>query len=64
MDTHAIFKYGIEDRLPDNTMIHGPAARCVILWAVDDAISIAPSRISSSPLWRHDARAWLEHKSA
>lgn len=42
--THAIFKYGIEDLLPDNIeMIHGPGCPvCVIpLGRVDDAISIA-----------------------
>jgi hydrogenase expression/formation protein HypD len=42
--THAIFKYGIEDLLPENiTMIHGPGCPvCVIpLGRVDDAISIA-----------------------
>ncbi len=42
--THTIFKYGIEDLLPDNiTMIHGPGCPvCVIpLGRVDDAISIA-----------------------
>ena len=42
--THTIFKYGIEDMLPDNiTMIHGPGCPvCVIpLGRVDDAISIA-----------------------
>ncbi len=42
--THAIFKYGIEDLLPDNiTMIHGPGCPvCVIpLGRVDDSISIA-----------------------
>jgi len=42
--THAIFKYGIEDLLPDNVeMIHGPGCPvCVIpLGRVDDAISIA-----------------------
>ena len=42
--THTIFKYGIEDLLPENiTMIHGPGCPvCVIpLGRVDDAISIA-----------------------
>ncbi len=42
--THAIFKYGIEDLLPENiTMIHGPGCPvCVIpLGRVDDSISIA-----------------------
>jgi hydrogenase expression/formation protein HypD len=42
--THTIFKYGIEDLLPDNiTMIHGPGCPvCVIpLGRVDDSISIA-----------------------
>ena len=42
--THTIFKYGIEDLLPDNIeMIHGPGCPvCVIpLGRVDDAISIA-----------------------
>lgn len=42
--THTIFKYGIEDMLPENvTMIHGPGCPvCVIpLGRVDDAISIA-----------------------
>jgi hydrogenase expression/formation protein HypD len=42
--THTIFKYGIEDMLPQNiTMIHGPGCPvCVIpLGRVDDAISIA-----------------------
>ncbi len=42
--THAIFKYGIEDLLPDNiTMIHGPGCPvCVIpTGRVDDAISVA-----------------------
>ncbi len=42
--THTIFKYGIEDLLPDNiTMIHGPGCPvCVIpLGLVDDSISIA-----------------------
>ncbi|MCA1632486.1 MAG: hydrogenase formation protein HypD [Acidobacteria bacterium] len=42
--THTIFKYGIEDLLPDSvTMIHGPGCPvCVIpLGRVDDAISIA-----------------------
>jgi hydrogenase expression/formation protein HypD len=44
--THTIFKYGIEDLLPENiTMIHGPGCPvCVIpLGRVDDAISIAQS---------------------
>jgi hydrogenase expression/formation protein HypD len=43
-DTHTIFKYGIEDLLPENIeMIHGPGCPvCVIpLGRVDDAISIA-----------------------
>ena len=42
--THTIFKYGIEDLLPENIeMIHGPGCPvCVIpLGRVDDAISIA-----------------------
>ncbi|MCA1619650.1 MAG: hydrogenase formation protein HypD [Acidobacteria bacterium] len=42
--THAIFKYGIEDLLPEQiTMIHGPGCPvCVIpLGRVDDSISIA-----------------------
>jgi hydrogenase expression/formation protein HypD len=42
--THTIFKYGIEDLLPNNIeMIHGPGCPvCVIpLGRVDDAISIA-----------------------
>ncbi|MCA1632887.1 MAG: hydrogenase formation protein HypD [Acidobacteria bacterium] len=42
--THTIFKYGIEDLLPENiTMIHGPGCPvCVIpLGRVDDSISIA-----------------------
>ncbi len=42
--THTIFKFGIEDLLPDNiTMIHGPGCPvCVIpLGRVDDSISIA-----------------------
>lgn len=45
--THAIFKYGIEDLLPDNiSMIHGPGCPvCVIpLGRVDDSISIALRR--------------------
>ncbi|MBI4851437.1 MAG: hydrogenase formation protein HypD [Acidobacteria bacterium] len=44
--THTIFKYGIEDLLPENiTMVHGPGCPvCVIpLGRVDDAISIACS---------------------
>src|SRR6201991_1540866 len=42
--THTIFKYGIEDLLPENIeMIHGPGCPvCVIpLGRVDDSISIA-----------------------
>lgn len=42
--THTIFKYGLEDLLPENIeMIHGPGCPvCVIpLGRVDDAISIA-----------------------
>ncbi len=42
--THTIFKYGIEDLLPENiTMIHGPGCPVCVLptGRVDDAISIA-----------------------
>ncbi len=42
--THTIFKYGIEDLLPENiTMIHGPGCPvCVLpIGRVDDALSIA-----------------------
>ena len=59
--THTIFKYGIEDLLPENIeMIHGPGCPvCVIpLGRVDDAISIAlqPNVIFTT---FGDAMRWL-----
>ena len=61
--THSIYKYGIDDLLPENVeLVHGPGCPvCVIpMGRVDDGIALAPSRRRDLHLLRrHDARARL-----
>ena len=59
--THSIYKYGIDDLLPENVeLVHGPGCPvCVIpMGRVDDGIAIAQDRGRDLHLLRrHDARA-------
>ena len=59
--THAIYRYGLEDLLPENVeLVHGPGCPvCVIpMGRVDDGIAIAERRRRDlHALRRHDARA-------
>ena len=61
--THSIYKYGVDDLLPDNVeLVHGPGCPvCVIpMGRVDDGIAIAARAGRDLHLLRrHDARAGL-----
>lgn len=43
--THAIFKFGLDQLLPENIeFIHGPAARCACCrWGASTAVSTSPA---------------------
>ena len=48
--THTIYKYGIDDLLPENVeLVHGPGCPvCVIpMGRVDDGIAVAPPSVSA-----------------
>ena len=59
--THTIYKYGVDDLLPENVeLVHGPGCPvCVIpMGRVDDGIAVAHERERDLHLLRrHDARA-------
>ena len=60
--THSIYKYGIDDLLPENVeLVHGPGCPvCVIpMGRVDDGIALARERSDLYLLRRHDAGARL-----
>ena len=66
--THAIYRFGLKDLLPENIeLIHGPGCPvCVLpMGRIDDGLSMARrSQRHLHRIWRHDARARNARQSA
>ena len=62
--THAIFRYGVHDLMPENvSYVHGPGCPvCVLpIGRIDNALELAERpRRHPLQLWRHAARSRLQ----